>query len=417
MSDLIKKIKIKKQDDTYTDYIPIGAEAKNVDCSDGESVEYKLNKKPYYYNSVADMKIDTKLKVGDMAVTLGYYNANDGGGAEYRIIKGDYEDDGGSYHKLNNNLYAELTFNNQINSKQFGVIENLDVSVPLQKFFDFAYKNRNKKFDLMGGNYIISNTITINPYIEIKLNGNAVFTDNNENEITFNIISNINETTNDRQGITHLFDNSGGCIILSNNKRSIAKIALSINSVVSSSAKRINCNIKGLQIVGYDIGISLNTFNTYYMEFEKVEISQARIGIYIGKNNTVNNSGENISFKKCLITRSDCAIYSKTSIRTDFIQNSFDFNSCLLYIPSANSNCEVNFVRCWIEGYGFKTIDNQKTSFEGFSGLVYAANDSDWYDKNIINFDTCEICHLVGQLTDAVIQGTSLIINMMHNTF
>ena len=121
MSDLIKKIKIKKQDDTYTDYIPIGAEAKNVDCSDGESVEYKLNKKPYYYKSVADMKADTKLKVGDMAITLGYYSVNDGGNGEYRIVSGTYTDDGGSYHQLNNNLYAELIIKNgTINIKQFG---------------------------------------------------------------------------------------------------------------------------------------------------------------------------------------------------------------------------------------------------------------------------------------------------------
>lgn len=121
MSDLIKKIKIKKQDGTYTDYIPIGAEAKNVDCSDGESVEYKLNKKPYYYNSVADMKADTNLKVGDMAITLGYYEPNDGGGAEYRIIKGTYIDDGGNHHKLENNLYAELIVkDNEISIKQFG---------------------------------------------------------------------------------------------------------------------------------------------------------------------------------------------------------------------------------------------------------------------------------------------------------
>lgn len=42
MSDLIKKIKIKKQDGTYTDYIPIGAEAKNIDMKNGNSVEYEI---------------------------------------------------------------------------------------------------------------------------------------------------------------------------------------------------------------------------------------------------------------------------------------------------------------------------------------------------------------------------------------
>lgn len=42
MSDLIKKIKIKKQDDTYTDYIPIGAEAKNIDMKNGYSVQANI---------------------------------------------------------------------------------------------------------------------------------------------------------------------------------------------------------------------------------------------------------------------------------------------------------------------------------------------------------------------------------------
>lgn len=106
--DRIKKLKIKKQDGTFSDYIPIGADAENIDTTDGESVETKLNKKPYYYNSVADMKADTKLKVGDMAVTLGYYEPNDGGGAEYKIVSGTYTDDGGLIHELENHLFAEF---------------------------------------------------------------------------------------------------------------------------------------------------------------------------------------------------------------------------------------------------------------------------------------------------------------------
>ena len=103
MADLIKKIKIKKQDGTFTDYIPIGADASNVNV-DGESVQYKLNKKPYYYNTVADMKADIKLKTGDMAITLGYYEKDDGGGVSYLIsnTQGDKE-----FIELNNNLYAK----------------------------------------------------------------------------------------------------------------------------------------------------------------------------------------------------------------------------------------------------------------------------------------------------------------------
>lgn len=117
--DRIKKLKIKKQDGTFSDYIPIGADAENIDTTDGESVQLKLNKKPYYYNSVADMKADRSLKQGDMAVTLGYYSVNDGGNASYRIVNNTSTTD--FQETLGNGKYANLVIeNNTINIKQLG---------------------------------------------------------------------------------------------------------------------------------------------------------------------------------------------------------------------------------------------------------------------------------------------------------
>lgn len=138
MADLIKKLKIKKQDGTFTDYIPIGADAINVATNDGESVQLKLNKKPYYYMNVANMKADIKLTVGDMAITLGYYAANDGGGAEYQIVNDNtLIDDGGSIHDLNNGLKAKLIIkDNIINIKQFGALQNEDSGSIIQKIID-----------------------------------------------------------------------------------------------------------------------------------------------------------------------------------------------------------------------------------------------------------------------------------------
>lgn len=140
MSDRIKKIKIKQSDGTFSDYIPIGANAKDVDMANGYSLENtigtidvdkegsiktQLSKTTKYYDSVADMKADTQL-TGAAAVTLGYYKPNDGGGALYQIIDStdeDYEslvDDGGSAHDLKNNLKAKLIVKDSINVKQFG---------------------------------------------------------------------------------------------------------------------------------------------------------------------------------------------------------------------------------------------------------------------------------------------------------
>ena len=114
MSDRIKKIKIKQTDGTFSDYIPIGANAKDIDLQYNDSnVENTLKKKPYYYDNIATMKLDDTLREGDMAITLGYYEVNDGGGAEYRIINDEsLEDDGGSIHELNNGLKASLNSNN-----------------------------------------------------------------------------------------------------------------------------------------------------------------------------------------------------------------------------------------------------------------------------------------------------------------
>lgn len=149
--DKIKTVKIKNPDgsiseETYT----ISVDARNVDMENSKNLQEtigtinvdidgdianqlknekeKVNiintaivKKPYYYNTIIDMKNDLELKEGDMAITLGYYDVNDGGAGEYKIVSGEYIDDGGSYHRLNNSLYAQLIIKNgYFNVKQFG---------------------------------------------------------------------------------------------------------------------------------------------------------------------------------------------------------------------------------------------------------------------------------------------------------
>lgn len=56
MADIINKIKIKKQDGTFTNYIPIGAEAKHVKTEDGDTVENKLKHNVYYFDNLSQMK-------------------------------------------------------------------------------------------------------------------------------------------------------------------------------------------------------------------------------------------------------------------------------------------------------------------------------------------------------------------------
>lgn len=101
---------------------------------------FAINKRTAnYYNSVAAMKADRKLKAGMTACTLGYYSPNDGGAGTY-IIRAKQEsdiDDGGSLHELANGNVAELVVENgTVCPEQFGakgdntekIINDIDVT-------------------------------------------------------------------------------------------------------------------------------------------------------------------------------------------------------------------------------------------------------------------------------------------------
>lgn len=184
MSDRIKKIKIKQTDGTFSDYIPIGANAKDIDLQYNDSnVENTLKKKPYYYDNVATMKLDDTLREGDMAITLGYYEANDGGGAEYKIISGDYQDDGGSIHALNNGLYSSIIVsNNEISYEQFGAHGDGVVNdfQSLKNTHVFANKSE-KRYKVVGKEgrvyYIPDRDSTIPVKTNVDLKNATVYTD------------------------------------------------------------------------------------------------------------------------------------------------------------------------------------------------------------------------------------------------
>ena len=70
------------------------------------------------YDTVALLKADTKLKVGQHVKTRGYYLINDGGSAEYYIT--DNQSNTKYQEELNNGLYATLISDSFINIKQLG---------------------------------------------------------------------------------------------------------------------------------------------------------------------------------------------------------------------------------------------------------------------------------------------------------
>lgn len=88
---------------------------KVLSANQGKVLNDKVNKKPYYFNSVADMK-STNLKVGDCAILLGYYELNDIKPKIYKIKERTEND-------INQGLYSIILNENLIaQSKNFNVI-------------------------------------------------------------------------------------------------------------------------------------------------------------------------------------------------------------------------------------------------------------------------------------------------------
>lgn len=97
----------------------IGANEIRIDALERRNAS--IEQKPYYFNTVADMKAYQELKVGDMTVTLGYYSANDGGSGTYQIVNDStLVDDGGSVHDITNGLKAKLMSADSAEIEKFG---------------------------------------------------------------------------------------------------------------------------------------------------------------------------------------------------------------------------------------------------------------------------------------------------------
>lgn len=141
MSDRIKKIKIKQADGTFSDYIPIGADAKNIDTDRGENLQNTLNKISRYYHTVEAMKIDDSLKENDICTVI----LDNGENIIYKISSSN-----NFGLELNNGLFAQLLINN------FNIFPNDDIIALLPNNSTFTTKGFYEVGDGGGTTYFVT---------------------------------------------------------------------------------------------------------------------------------------------------------------------------------------------------------------------------------------------------------------------
>lgn len=160
------------------------SEAEIVDArGDYELLGYRLNawdlivkQKVYHFQNIEAMKNCLTLIPGDVVQTLGYYEANDGGGALYRIVNDStLTDDGGLVHDLKIGSKAKIIVNkNSVIAEQVGFKKN-DSSFDNKAVMDRIMNSSNlnsKVLEIVFGNGIYRFTDTLlksNIHIKAKL--------------------------------------------------------------------------------------------------------------------------------------------------------------------------------------------------------------------------------------------------------
>lgn len=170
LNNMFKTIPLK---DTQGDEYSVLVRGENInEYGDNlTALNNEIIKKINYYDTVAIMKSDTKLTEGMTIITNGYYSANDGGGAVYKVVSGEYVNSGLYQQIGTGNLFAKLVSDpvnvDMLGAKGDGIADDLAV-------INYAMSNIDKFEFTKGKTYKVGGTITITKVLDINLNGATI---------------------------------------------------------------------------------------------------------------------------------------------------------------------------------------------------------------------------------------------------
>lgn len=171
-----------------------GVTVMNKDLYD--NLQDGIEEKPFYYDSVEEMKADKRLTKDMKAVTLGYYEPNDGGGAVY-LIDNKETNYSGINIQLNNNLYANIINEGYINVLTAGV-KNDGITPASDKINSLLQNLKFNKLYFPSGIYLLDKKLICGGSIDMSLVGNSsqndnYYTDGSRNNTIFTVTDNYND--------------------------------------------------------------------------------------------------------------------------------------------------------------------------------------------------------------------------------
>lgn len=311
------------------------------------------------YDTTVDMLKDTTIVKGLVVKTLGYQSINDGGGSLFIINDSDID----FSLECQNSLYARLIYEDYVNIKQCGGIENSDISSIINKLFQLKIRN----VYIPRGSYNLNQTIALT---------------NDISDIEFNLTGDFRETL--------LYVRHTDHAIISNITLIMNGIRIECNGTNKSGlyitggsiCKIKNCSFNGN---GYN-GIDISSNENHVVDFDIDNCycyGNKQNGIYIYNYSNIQKT--DIRINKCYIVNNgnmtDDNVADTSSSNGIYIVGSLSYtiNQCVIeYNHGAGIRLDGSYIinSIWVnnnyfEGNRYCMIYLSGSCIDSFIGLNY----------------------------------------------
>lgn len=154
-------------DDTYY-WANTGNYNAQVEAYREETLRFSASivQKPFFFDSVDEMKNSTELYDGVLCITSGFYSPNDNGGALYHVNTTDTANEM-DVIQCSESLVATLVLGNEVNVLQLGAKndDSSDASTILNRAIELA--DNNKSVYIPAGYYMVNSQITVDKRVSI----------------------------------------------------------------------------------------------------------------------------------------------------------------------------------------------------------------------------------------------------------
>lgn len=347
------------------------------------------------FNNVAEMKASNKVKTGYTLKTLGFYEPNDGGGADYVITNDIDEDetDEASIIALQNELYAKLLIKDYINIKWFGakIDGETDDSTAFNKAVSYiesqkvySYNTVDSNFRkitssyslfLPKGNMLINNTITVNVGVMSLIADGTIIQAKNINGVAMRVWGDT-----DGGYVSNPVHRLNGFHLIG--KRNIdgeehIGILFEGESAKARSASRVGGTFA--TVTCFDKGIVYGA-NYYADTHYNLEVRGCNIGVYF---KPYSNSGERPTFISCNFYFNEIDVVSELPTKITFKSCSFDYS--VKFLENKTSECRVYYHDCHFE-WGYNENNPEGAMFKlGYQSNVNVSN---------LVFDSCDFAQV-----------------------